>query len=285
MLAGGWQLPMILEKIRQQYPELTKSQKLLADYITCSYRQAAFMTASRLADELGLNEATVIRFAQRLGYGGYPDLVEDVQALVQQELVPEDDAAQERQNQFAASLAAQIDRAQRYLAHISTEVADQVIESLSQADGVYVLGQGAGAPLAQLLSYALRSAGISAHCPPADAQGLAMVGREIGANQVLVAVSASSEGYEVANTLRYAAKKGVRTIAVSSSPISPCAQAAELALSCPPLEKAPLPSIAALAIVIDSLVHTLGARDPEAIQSHHAELAQAREYIQSARDV
>ena len=33
------------------------------------------MTASQLADHLGMNEATVIQFAQRLGYRGYPQLV------------------------------------------------------------------------------------------------------------------------------------------------------------------------------------------------------------------
>ena len=40
---------MILEKIRQLYPKLTKSQKRLADFIATSYQEAAFMTASRLA--------------------------------------------------------------------------------------------------------------------------------------------------------------------------------------------------------------------------------------------
>ena len=77
---------MVLEKIRQLYPELTKSQRRLADFVAVSYREAAFMTASRLARKLGVNEATVIRFAQRLGYSGYPEFVQDVRAVVQDEL-------------------------------------------------------------------------------------------------------------------------------------------------------------------------------------------------------
>ena len=39
----------VLERIRQVYPQLTKSQKRLADFVTAYYREAAFMTASRLA--------------------------------------------------------------------------------------------------------------------------------------------------------------------------------------------------------------------------------------------
>ena len=77
---------MILEKIRQIYPQLTKSQSRLADFIAASYQEAAFMTASRLARRVGVNEATVIRFAQRLDYAGYPDLIQDIQAIVQEEL-------------------------------------------------------------------------------------------------------------------------------------------------------------------------------------------------------
>lgn len=78
---------MILETIRRVYPELTRSQQLLSDFVAHSYREAAFMTASDLAQRLNLNEATVIRFAQRLGYSGYPELVTALRELVQQELI------------------------------------------------------------------------------------------------------------------------------------------------------------------------------------------------------
>jgi DNA-binding MurR/RpiR family transcriptional regulator len=53
-------------------PNLSKGQKLIAQYIIEHYDKAAFMTASRLGQAVGVSESTVVRFATELGYDGYP---------------------------------------------------------------------------------------------------------------------------------------------------------------------------------------------------------------------
>ena len=40
-----------LETIEKPYPEMSKSQKAIADYILESYDKAAYMTAAKLAEE------------------------------------------------------------------------------------------------------------------------------------------------------------------------------------------------------------------------------------------
>lgn len=250
---------MILEKIRQTYPELTKSQRRLADYIAQSYRQAAFMTASRLARKLSLNEATVIRFAQRLGYLGYPDLIADVQAIVQEELrmgaeVPE--AIEEIS--FPDLIALELETLQRVVSHIAPELAQEVLETLANSRRTYVLGQGPSATLAGLLSASLRGLGLPAECLLADSAGLAMMVEDVDEHCVVVGISAVFESEEIACALRYAARKGARTVALARSPVSPCAQAADLAVICAADDNLELPSIAGFALVIDALVQLLG---------------------------
>ena len=73
---------MILEKIRQLYPQFTKSQRKLADFIANHYQEAAFMTASELAHALNLDAATVVRFSQFLGYSGFPELQHEIRERV-----------------------------------------------------------------------------------------------------------------------------------------------------------------------------------------------------------
>ncbi len=50
----------------------------IASYIQAEPLDAAFSTAGKLAQELNLNQATVVRFAQHLDYSGWPELREEL---------------------------------------------------------------------------------------------------------------------------------------------------------------------------------------------------------------
>jgi DNA-binding MurR/RpiR family transcriptional regulator len=80
------EVPMFRERIAQHYARLGRNQKRIADFLTQEYREAAFMNGSALSQRLEVDPATVTRFAQRLGYAGYPELLHEVQELVKQEL-------------------------------------------------------------------------------------------------------------------------------------------------------------------------------------------------------
>ena len=49
---------------------LTPSQRRIMQYIVDNYEEAIFLTASQLAQNVGVSEATVVRLAQALGFDG-----------------------------------------------------------------------------------------------------------------------------------------------------------------------------------------------------------------------
>ncbi len=53
---------------------LTPAQRLVAEHLVGSKRAALADSASMIADELGVSDATVVRTAQALGYAGLPEL-------------------------------------------------------------------------------------------------------------------------------------------------------------------------------------------------------------------
>jgi len=75
-----------LAKIKENSDDFTEKQVEIADYIIRHYDRAAFLTAARLASEVGVSESTVIRFAVSLGYGGYPEFQEHLQRIIREEL-------------------------------------------------------------------------------------------------------------------------------------------------------------------------------------------------------
>lgn len=273
---------MILETIRRVYPELTKSQQELSDFITHSYREAAFMTASDLAQRLNLNEATVIRFAQRLGYSGYPELVAAVRELVQQELAIAPGDTDISQDADLELLAAELGNARRMVRSLSTGQIQQAAELLSGASCICVLGQGLSGALAILLGDLLRALGLHADQYPVDSESLATALHDVDARDVLVGISTGEEGSDlVGATLRMARQRGTHTVTITSDRLSPCAQAAEVALIAPCSGESSLPPVTAIAAMIDVLVHALGARDPERIRQRYELIRQTRSEILS----
>ena len=61
----------ILSILSEKQNTFSKGQRRIAAYITESYDKAAFMTAAKLGDTVGVSESTVVRFASELGFDGY----------------------------------------------------------------------------------------------------------------------------------------------------------------------------------------------------------------------
>ena len=75
------------ERIREIRSDLSPSFEVLANFLLDSYSSASFLTATELAYSLDLDPATVVRFAQKLGYAGYPELQREIQQRVKDELL------------------------------------------------------------------------------------------------------------------------------------------------------------------------------------------------------
>ena len=76
----------LMRLIQVRFSKLSKGQKLIADYILNNYDKAAFMTAAKLGLAVGVSESTVVRFANELGFSGYPKLQKALQELIKNKL-------------------------------------------------------------------------------------------------------------------------------------------------------------------------------------------------------
>ena len=76
----------ILSRIGERYGKMSKSHKVIADFILKHYEKAVFMTAAKLGETLGISESTVVRFASGIGYDGYPKFQKALEECVQSKL-------------------------------------------------------------------------------------------------------------------------------------------------------------------------------------------------------
>jgi DNA-binding MurR/RpiR family transcriptional regulator len=85
--------------------------------------------------------------------------------------------------------------------------------------------------------------------------GLALDGAD--AQTLVIALCWAHESPEAAQALQMAAQRGAHTLALASSPISPCAQSADIALACPLPDTLPMPSVTSMALLVDTLMQML----------------------------
>ena len=72
----------IMAALQANASVFSKGQRRIAQYIMEEYNKAAFMTAAKLGQTVGVSESTVVRFAVSLGFDGYPSMQKAMQEMV-----------------------------------------------------------------------------------------------------------------------------------------------------------------------------------------------------------
>jgi DNA-binding MurR/RpiR family transcriptional regulator len=257
---------MFQERIAQHYARLGRNQKKIADFLTQRYHEAAFINAFALSQRLEVDPATVTRFAQRLGYAGYPELLHEIQEMVKKELNVSYEPSVEKGDEealFLTALAQEKENLERAITHVRGETVTAVISAMREAETIYVVAHGMARGPAQAFVAQLRGLlGMSAQLVPADHLNAALGLSSVSEPDVVVGVSLAALHDDTAQLLRLARSRGAMTIGFSTSHTSPTASSAELSLVCPGESTIGMPSAASLTAILSALAHVLVSQDP-----------------------
>lgn len=150
----------LLARLNQQYSELSKGQKRLADFIADHYDKAVFMTASKLGAEVGVSESTTVRFATQLGYDGFPEFHRALEELVRNKLnsIQRMEVTYGRVPQekiLDNVLQSDIDKIKLTSEQIDHEAFNLAVQTILNAKNIYIIGIRSCAPLAEFLGFYL----------------------------------------------------------------------------------------------------------------------------------
>ncbi len=150
----------LISKINEKYGKMSKGQKLLANYIIDNYDKAAFLTAAKLGDIIGVSESTVVRFASFIGYSGYPEFQQSLEELVRTKLNASDrveitNGGIAQNGVIREVLASDALKIKSTMESIDEAAFYNAVESILNARRIYVVGIRTCAPLASFLSFYL----------------------------------------------------------------------------------------------------------------------------------
>ncbi|MGN1266519.1 MAG: MurR/RpiR family transcriptional regulator [Dorea sp.] len=150
----------LLKKIDTGYSKFSKGQKKLADFIRQDYDKAAFLTAAKMGEEVGVSESTVVRFAMALGYDGYPGFQKALGELVRTKLnsIQRMEVTYGRITQaeiLTSVLQSDIEKIKLTMAAIDHEMFEMAVDTILSARRIYIIGIRSCAPLANFLGFYL----------------------------------------------------------------------------------------------------------------------------------
>ena len=133
-----------LQDLSTHYNIFTRSQKIIADYLTENLNDIAFCTLEELAEKIDVSTTTIIRFSRALGYTGYSEMQKDIQNNIQTKVgLPERLSSQKfypDNTLLSDSFQNDIHNIQHTMATQNNEDLQAVIHLISNAPNVYILG-------------------------------------------------------------------------------------------------------------------------------------------------
>ena len=272
-------MPMdLLAVIERNMPGLSKGQKLIGRFITQHYDKAAFMTAAKLGDTVGVSESTVVRFATEVGFEGYPQLQKNLQEIIRNRLttVQRMDIINE---QIAGSdvltrvLALDSEKIRRTMEEADRTAFDQAVEAIVGAREVYILGIRSSSMLASFLAFYFNQIFPHVRCVNSNSTSETFEQMfRIGEEDVFIAISFPRYSQRTLKAARYAKSRGAKVIALTDSTSAPLAQAADILLLARSEMASFVDSLVAPLSVINALIVAVGLKKKEEISRTYSTL-------------
>ncbi len=259
--------------IESRLDEMSPKQKKLARFILQEKYFASFASAAEIGEKVGASAATVVRFAQFLGYAGFHDFQKAIQSILPSYLT-----SLERVDGMGSSASGEEGVANLYLPAFNDAI-DNIKLTMSRLDGkkfeeavdlilgsefILVAGAGISAAPASYLAHSLRVLGFMSHAPLG--RNLEMVTELMaseGKKRILMAIGFWRYVRCTVEAVEMAHEAGIPIIALTDSKVSPIARASTYAFEVAVEGSTYSRSMAATLALIDAFLSGIYVKDPK----------------------
>jgi len=266
----------IADRIAQAQPSLSATQHKMANYVLAHPFRVATMTIDEFALAAGVSVASANRFARTLGMPGYPQFRAELARGFEAALEPVEKlrtvmahANATAAQVFAAVLEEDIRNAQLTLQALNASACERAVDTVVQAERIFIIGFGASGFLAGLLHRGLcmHVASVENLAGPGGVSHAARQMSRMTARDVVIAIAFPRYLADTVALANAAKTAGVPVVVLTDRPTSPLAPTATVALYAQSArQSAPNSETAALGL-IEGLSAAVAYRTKNAVQT------------------
>lgn len=262
----------ILSLLEKNASRFSKGQRRIAAYITESYDKAAFMTASRLGQTVGISESTVVRFAVELGYDGYPSMQKAMQEMVLNRLtsVQRMGVTNDRignQDVLTTVLQSDAEKLRQTNDTVSRADFNASVQAILNARRIYILGVRSASVLVNFMGYYMNYMFDNVHIVTTSGAS-EIFGKLVNVTCDDVVIAFSFPRYSAATVkgVQYCRSVGAKIIGITNSQLSPLGQISDHVLVAKSDMVSLVDSLVAPLSVVNALIVALAASREQAME-------------------
>lgn len=258
-------------RITQLVDSLSPKQKKIAKYILDNPYFSSYASANELGEKNDTTAATVVRFAQTLGYEGYPQLLDAIRtdlpiymtttARMQKRMSAETPPRSNVHQVFYSD----IKNIERTASNVPEQKVNDALDAIIKANRIWVTGAGLSYAPSVFLAHSLKVMGFDAQAFQGEALQSAVDQSRMKPEDLLIAIDLWRYVRKTVNAVSLAKKIGTPVIAITDSIVSPLSQLADIAFEVASEGIAHSRSITALFSVLNVFIAMLADRIPEQV--------------------
>lgn len=231
---------------------------------------ASYASLSSLSERAGVDNATITRAAQRLGYDGWPALRSDIRTrflmtLSSSEIISVRRRAQREDRPFDGSLARQREDLAATEQNIDRQTVSEIVKAIGQANRRIVTACGSHALVARALNHQMNLSGYRSDFID-DAATLANAVSTLGAKDIVIAITFWRLYKLTLLAARRAKARGATVCIISDAPMALLREVGDHLLVVPTDGASFFPSLVSSLAVVEGLCAELAALHPERTQ-------------------
>jgi len=261
----------IVQIIRNHYHGLGKAYKKVADFILNNLESATFVSLGEISSQIGVSDATIIRFAKELGYSGYQGLREDLVNYIRKVLYPVQkltmSIAQKNIPTLEIVKQTDINFIHQTIDNIQRDWFENIIKLILSANRIFCMGWGLSSFLAEFLTFQLRRLSLDACSITRDRRPMLEQVLFLRKGDLLIVFDLLLYCQEVLEAVEYLHdhNKGIKIITITNDSLAHIVQYADVSLFCSTLgpKKSTLISLTSPLCLINCIIEELIVKNPK----------------------
>lgn len=267
----------VYQRMAEMREKMSKSQKKIANYLIENHETAPFLTASKLAKNVNVGEATVIRFASFLNYKGYPDLQRHLQDALKRRLTSAEmfakttDKADKTENVIKEILFDDIQNLRTTLSQVQPEVFEQAVKEIIAAKRIYIIAYRSATSVGFFLEFYLdlvlqntelvrQADGVSEHL------------LDISDEDLVIGFGFSRYTKRTVEVLKFVKQRGAKTLVITDHLMSPLVPYGDLKLIASTGINSFIDSFAAPMSIVSALITALTRSEHKKVEQRLQQL-------------
>lgn len=228
----------VISKMKEMQGELTAKEKKISKYILQHLDKIVYMNTYQIADKCKVSQASVVRFAKKLGYSGFPEFKisfgrdmgrRDVEEKIN--FIYEDIQETDELDDLIKKIAyANSNIIQDTYSILDTNTVKEAVEIIKNARKIFILGAGYSGIVAKDFHYKLGELGMNSICEADYHIQLASIST-LNENDVVFVISQGGKTVDIYNLVKEAKKRKAKIISVTQMSSNPIRDLADIKIS------------------------------------------------------